>query len=122
MPKINKITIHWDHDEDPDLSYLEPAPDNTNKKSLKHLAELRKKYETGELFHVGCWAEAEVIHNGQLQWLRSAGLWGIESDSPRSYCEEIAREELHQLKEQLNIYGVVTADFEEHIKDLKLYY
>jgi hypothetical protein len=119
MPKITEIKIYWEEDNLCSLSHLDPEPDDTDEDRKQKAAEL-EKYIDGEAWHVGCWAEATVEHGGQLQQLRSAGLWGIEHDAPQAYCEEIAREQLNELKEQLNIYCVTTVDFEEHIKELAL--
>jgi hypothetical protein len=72
----------------------------------------------GDWCHVGIYAEAEVSREiGQgcrrLQSFRSSGLWGIESDSDESYIDETAREELANLKDHLESFGVDTANFDE---------
>jgi hypothetical protein len=58
---------------------------------------------------VGIIAKAVVeIQDGEgiRQTLRSGGLWGIESDSRKEHLEEVAKEELTQLKEELIGFGV----------------
>lgn len=51
---------------------------------------------------IGIIAKAEVVSaQGICQTIRSGGLWGIESDSGKEYLEEIATEELGQLREEL---------------------
>lgn len=78
--------------------------------------------EEWEAGHIGIYAEAQVSYalNGQgtrrLAWLKSAGLWGIESDSDNSHFEEVEREQLADLKSHLQAFNVDVSDFEEKIE------
>lgn len=71
----------------------------------------RQDYERMESYNRGDWhmcgvrAEAEIIVDGIIQEITSAGLWGIESDSEESYFEEIGNEELQQLADILEELG-----------------
>jgi len=73
---------------------------------------------SGEWCFIGIIAEAVVSYpiggNGdrRLETLSSGGLWGIESDAG-DYLEEVAGQELDNLKEHLNQFGIDTAGFEE---------
>ena len=73
---------------------------------------VRQDYERMEILNRGDWcyvgirAEAEVQLTGNLiQRIRSGGLWGIESDSDRSYFDEIQKDELANLKTELLALG-----------------
>jgi hypothetical protein len=79
----------------------------------------RQDYERMEALNAGHWcfvgvrAEAEIAIDigrsrcGALlsQTITSGGLWGIESDSERSHLDEIASEQLADLKTQLLALG-----------------
>ena len=68
-------------------------------------------YQRMESYNRGGWcckgvrAVAEVIVNGTIQHIQSGGLWGIESDSERSYFEEVAAEQLAELADILTELG-----------------
>lgn len=42
--------------------------------------------------------EYQVKSYGTVQRIRSPGLWGIESDSDKSYFQEVATEQLAELR------------------------
>jgi hypothetical protein len=69
--------------------------------------------------YVGIRAEAQVqlTPEGPIQEISSGGLWGIESDSERSYFAEVEQEELSELRKQLEALGfskrAVTAAFRD---------
>jgi len=82
---------------------------------------VRQDYERMESLNAGHWgyigirAEAEIMPNikkenseswyGTIQNISSGGLWGIESDSEKSYLESVAQEELAGLKSELLALG-----------------
>ena len=79
----------------------------------------------GHWFFMGIYVEAEVSYpielgSRRLEWLKSGGLWGIESDSDESYIDEIDKEQLDDLKEHLEVFGVDVSNF-EIIKKEKAY-
>lgn len=76
-----------------------------------------ESYNTGDWCYVGVMAEATILlpcnandgkPNGLTsirQTITSGGLWGTQSDSDASHFEQIEREELAELKEQLSDIG-----------------
>lgn len=81
----------------------------------------RQDYERMESLNAGHWsyigirAEAKILigdvarypnfASGTIQTIGSGGLYGIESDSERSYFSEVAAEQLAELKNQLRALG-----------------
>jgi len=78
---------------------------------------VRQDYERMERLNAGDWcytgirAEAEIQTGpflgtiDTIQTITSGGLWGIESDSDRSYLESVQQEELANLKSELLALG-----------------
>jgi hypothetical protein len=72
---------------------------------------VRQDYERMERLNAGDWAfigikaKAEVSIDNVVQSIHSGGLWGIESDSERSYIKEIENEQLAELRNQLYAMG-----------------
>lgn len=60
-----------------------------------------REYCDGLFWFIGIRARAHIVVNGIMVIIRSAGLWGIESDSDRAYKKSVAQEELDQLSEML---------------------
>lgn len=59
----------------------------------------------GDWSFVGIIAKAEIVTGlGTLQTIRSGGLWGIESDAG-PYIDEIGKEQIEELKEELIALG-----------------
>jgi hypothetical protein len=96
--RILEVRINWEADKDPDTSYLEEGDE---------------RYRT---FHAGLWdfcgvyATAQIAiptteGNAILQKVHSGGLWGIESDSDKSYMQGLEGEQLTELKAQLKELG-----------------
>ena len=50
-------------------------------------------------------AEVQLSNGGPVQDIRSGGLWGIESDSDKSYFSQVEGEELAQLRAELLLLG-----------------
>ncbi len=95
-PEIREVRIVTRFDDDPDTSYLEQ----------EGFEDRLEEYRRGDFAFIGLWTEADVIIEGIIQTLSSGGLWGIESDSQRSYVDEVAKEELSQLRDVLEGIGV----------------
>lgn len=95
--RILNVTIRELPDETPDTSYLDQD----------EFEDRKAEYENGDFGFIGIRAEAEVQleANGAIQTLTSGGLWGIESDSGREYLNEVAQEELADLKSTLRAAG-----------------
>lgn len=96
--ELREVRVVVVEDTDPDPSYLDQ----------EEFEDRREAYQRGDFYFVGIRAEAEVVIEGTLQTLQSGGLWGIESDSERSYFEEVANEEWSQLRDVLKTVGVAT--------------
>lgn len=91
---------------------------------IRKLDELYAEQDKERLEHygltwrcVGIYAQAEVsysIGNGssRRESLKSAGLWGIESDSEQSYLKEVECEQLNELKEHLEVFSVDVSEFD----------
>lgn len=132
-PRIDYIRISWVQDSDPDVSYLESTLSEDGKTLISSMRYTQKdlddspeetrryieedkerlaKFYSGELVAYGCIAEAVTSYplnetgDRRIENFSSGGLWGIESDAPRGYKEDIATEELDDLKDHLEAYGV----------------
>jgi len=74
----------------------------------------------GDWYFIGIYAEAEVSYaidrpgHHRLEWLRSGGLWGIESDAG-DYLQEVARDELANLHKHLRAFGVSLAGWKDAV-------
>ena len=109
MKRIHSVTIQRITDKDPDTSYLQQ----------EGYEERWQQFQDGQFNFIGIMACAEVTkafsatvtlaeykgHGGIAQSITSGGLWGIESDSDRSYLQEIEDEQLSELREQLRAFG-----------------
>jgi hypothetical protein len=95
MNRILNITTKQRWDPFPDLSYLEQPG----------FEDRLQQFRNDEFSFVGISAEAEIVVNGVCQMITSGGLWGIESDSDQTYLDEIAQEELAELKVILESIG-----------------
>ena len=82
-------------------------------KELEHYKQLNKdRLESygNSWVHIGIYATAEINAAGTIQEIRSAGLWGIESDSDQEYLKQTELEQLEELKDQLKEFGFSKAD------------
>ena len=104
---INRIlSISTKHlwDPDPDTSYLEAA----------EFEDRYRQYRNDEFGFIGIRAEAEIVVGGVCQTITSGGLWGVESDSDRSYLAEVEQEEIGQLQSILESLGFSAATIQHH--------
>lgn len=107
---IERVFIEVVPDEDPDLSYLEQdyrdAPPAERERYQEQDRERLAAYREGEWSMAGVRLAAEITYDREgyidspLE-LRSAGVWGIESDSGRAYFVETARSQDDDLRGQL---------------------
>lgn len=78
---------------------------------FKRMEELN----SGNFSIVGIVASAQVKYKEgdhfRFEWLKSGGLWGIESDSG-SYIQEVEEEQLADLKGHLLAFGVDVSNFD----------
>lgn len=95
MNRILNITAKQLWDPFPDASYLEQPG----------FEDRYQQFHNGDFGFIGIQAEAEIVAHGVCQTITSGGLWGIESDSDRSYLSEIEQEELQELRAILQSLG-----------------
>jgi hypothetical protein len=100
----------------PSFNYIQAdgsllAP-NTAEEVRKYVAQDYARMESlyrGDWCYIGIKAEAKIsIPSGNystLQTIHSGGLWGIESDSDKSYFAEVQADELADLRAQLSALG-----------------
>jgi hypothetical protein len=68
--------------------------------------ERSESLNNGNWCFIGIYAEAHVqIASDCVQTIRSGGLWGIESDSGKTYLAEIEGEQFEELKKELVSIG-----------------
>jgi hypothetical protein len=67
-----------------------------------------ERLNSGDWCYIGVRADAEIIVDGISQDISSGGLWGVESDSDRTYLAEIDGEQLSELRDQLRALGFGT--------------
>jgi hypothetical protein len=82
------------------------------RKYVRQDYERMERLQRGDWCYMGVRAEAEILlPSGDasiVQEITSGGLWGVESDSDKSYLAEIETEELSSLREQLRAVGFGT--------------
>ncbi len=103
------ITTKHLWDPSPDASYLD-APG---------FEDRYRQYRNGDFNYLGIRAEAEIVVNGVCQTITSGGLWGIESDSDRTYLSAVEQDELEQLKSILESLGFSAATIQQSRRSLK---
>ena len=113
MVKLQSIKIKVDVDEYPDLSYL--TDHWGGEEYTQEDNERLRDYNDGLWYMTVVKAEAKVLcePRGRLEWLSSAGLWGVESDSSSEYFESIAKDELVDLKYHLEEFGIDLSNFDD---------
>lgn len=99
--KIEEIKIKIVGDPDPDTSFLDQ----------KEFKDRKREFQRGGFDFVGIYAEALIAiphtSGGSVtQQVRSPGLWGIESDSERSYFREVGETEMDELEAMLKNLNV----------------
>jgi hypothetical protein len=68
---------------------------------------------------IGIYAGAQVSYpigrgDRRLEWLKSGGLWGIESpvdEDGEKYCQEVENDALKDLEDHLKVFGVDVSNF-----------
>lgn len=112
-----------------------PADQRKTEWRAAMLKNARQDYDRMESLQRGNWCyigirvEAEIgignfskypaKYNCTTQQITSGGLWGIESDSGRSYFEEVEAEELAQLREQLAALGFSRRAISQALKNVE---
>jgi len=142
---IERVWIETKIDENPDLSYLGEYSSSPNEGAIttgkdgRHFPyfnptmtaeqtgnpdspqqdfERMEAYNRGDWYIMGIIAKATIkTVSGLLQTIRSSGLWGVESDSDKSYLREVACEELAGLANELESLGFGNAAIGRAIKN-----
>jgi hypothetical protein len=91
---------------------LHETPENIRKYTRQDYDRM-ESLNNGHWCYIGIRAEAEIAVPGgrgpdgcaTIQRISSGGLWGIESDSDKSYFADVQKEELSELKSQLLALG-----------------
>ena len=106
-PELNSVRVlvlpDEEHvpDEDPDFVAPLDRADFENRKQA---------FQRGDFSFVGVVAKAEIVVDGIVQTITSGGLWGIESDSDKTYIAEVADDEYGDLRRILKTLGVPTSE------------
>ncbi len=93
-------------------NYKGESPEDI-RKYVRQDYERMESLNAGNWYYIGMSAEAQVLltnagspeFTGIGQKITSGGLWGIESDSEKSYLESVEKEELSDLRAQLKALG-----------------
>jgi hypothetical protein len=92
------------------------------RKYVRQDYERMERLQRGDWCYMGVRAEAEILlPSGDasiVQEITSGGLWGIESDSDKTYLGEIETEQLSELREQLRAVGFSTRAITKALKTL----
>jgi hypothetical protein len=147
--RILSVKVNRDVDDQPDLSHLgeySNKPGDADKtidrgersRECRYFIatlsgdetgnpdSVRQDYERMEAYNnqkwcmIGISASADVVLAGQtVQRIRSAGLWGVESDSDGAYLAEVESEQLDELREQLEALGFSTIEIDAAFSSAK---
>jgi len=113
----NSYTDHWEA-----LHKIGYSKGDCDYLARKYNYEDYKRMESlnnGDICFIGIIAEATILipnsygTYSQSQRITSGGLWGIESDSDKSYIAEVETEQLADLKDQLKALGISTRNFDK---------
>lgn len=87
------------------------SPEDTgNPDSVEQDYERMEAFNKSEWSVLGIRAEAAVTVNGVRQTVTSGGLYGVASDTSAEHLEQVAREELAELRDALRELGVPLPD------------
>jgi hypothetical protein len=108
--QVDSVKIEWLNDESPDLSWLDQSDKEMGEGFEAQSKERKESYgQSWEM--LGCVATAQVSYsigggNRRLETLSSGGVWGIESDSDKSYLREVEKDQLFDLSSHLENFGI----------------
>lgn len=99
----------------------EPAGTEDYQKYGKQDYDRMESLEQGHWYYIGIVAKAEFDMPSRVrQILRSGGLFGIESDSDAEYFDEVAKEELAELRIDLESMGIPAKQIDAAFADVKV--
>jgi len=104
----------------PSSNYEGDTPENIRKYVLQDYSRM-EGLNHDQWCYLGIRAEVQVqaSHGAVIQNFSSGGLWGIESDSDKSYFAEIEQEQLGELREELLSYGFSRRAIAKAFKDVE---
>lgn len=92
-------------------------PPEDIRKYIRQDYDRMERLQRGDWYYIGIRAEAEVqLTSDLVQRISSGGLWGIESDSDKSYYAEVQADELASLKTELRAMGFSTRAISQAFK------
>lgn len=104
------------------MQYFNPANPEYAEQDYKRMME----FENGDVSCIGIRAAAKVlIPTGDhhiILYVKSPGLWGIESDSEDGYFKEVETDELASLKDMLIALNVDISNFDALSKEAEVKY
>lgn len=108
--QIGSVKVKWLPDMEPDLSWLDQTDVDMGEGFEANSKERKASYGSSWEM-LGCVATAEVSYpigggSRRIQRFTSGGLWGIESDSDKSYMAEVEAEQLADLAQHLSAFGI----------------
>lgn len=114
----------------PSFNYVnskdELIDDNTAKEVRKYVLqdyERMERLNAGDWYYIGVIAQAHVATPDTFgyteQVIRSGGIWGIESDSDRSYLQAEEEEQLSELRGILKDFGFSTRQISAAFKNVE---
>ena len=101
--------------------YFSPAmtADETgNPNSPEQDYQRMENYNRGIWCFIGIHVEAKIQLINTIQTISSGGLWGIESDSDRTYFDQVRKEELSQLSIELKAIGFTKKQIDTAFRDI----
>lgn len=114
-------------------SYFNPSSNYKGESPEDIRKYVRQDYERMESLNAGNWCYIGIRADAAIsirdtsddnlyyttQQITSGGLWGIESDSDKSYLAETEQEQLSELRQQLKALGFSTRSISAAFKNIK---
>ena len=118
--RVDSIRIVKDHDDNPDLSYLDYDNDPYY---ADQNAERLNAYHNGDWHCIGIHAECFVSYSvggrdRRIEFFQSTGIWGVESDAGKEYHADLSREQMADLRSHCERFGVDMDSFDKQANNL----
>jgi hypothetical protein len=109
-PEITKVRVVWEYDPDATPDDIDPATRPLRGREARDADARWRAWRDDEWYYEGCYAVAELrTPSGTFQEIRTAGLWGIESDSGEGYRREVESEQMEELSAELAAFGITAS-------------
>jgi hypothetical protein len=80
-----------------------------------------ESFNNGEWHYIGIVAVAEVASSsGTIQTIQTGGVWGIESDCDKDWLKGVGKDQLGELRKELEDFGFNDKDIENAINNLSV--